>query len=154
MVRRSHRRPSASLVAAIAVMVLMAAACGNEEGTTVDVTVREFEVIPVPDSAPAGDITFYVTNEGPDDIHELVVFATDLQPDALPTNPDGSVDETGEGVELIGEIEDIPVGQTMSTTLTLDPGSYVLICNIVEDLPDGTVESHYQEGMRVAFTAE
>ena len=57
-------------------------------------------------SAAAGDVTFNATNTGPDDVHEFVVFLTDLAPDALPTNEDGSVDEEGEGLELQGEIEE------------------------------------------------
>ena len=32
-------------------------------------------------------------------------------------------------------------------------GSYVFICNIAE-IEDGALESHYEEGMRVAFTVE
>jgi hypothetical protein len=49
---------------------------------------------------------------GPEDTHEFVVFKTDLAADALPTASDGSVDEEGEGVELVDEIEDIAVGDT------------------------------------------
>ena len=52
-------------------------------------TLQEFAVIPASASAPAGDVTFNATNEGPDDVHEFVVFQTDLAPDALPTNEDG-----------------------------------------------------------------
>ena len=96
-------------------------------------------------------MTFNVTNEGPDDIHEFVVFQTDLAPDALPTNDDGSVDEEGEGVELQGEIEDIAVGDTQNLTVDLPAGNYVFICNIYDAAEQ---EAHYQEGMRVAFTVE
>ena len=84
--------------------------------------------------------------------HEFVVFKTDLAPDALPTGEDGSVDEEGEGVELKDEIEDIAVGDTPTLTLDLDAGSYVFICNIVDD--GRRRVSHYQQGMRVAFTVE
>ncbi len=62
---------------------------------------------------------------------------------------DGSVDEEGEGIELIDEIEDIPVGESQDVTAPLDAGSYVLICNIVE-----SGEVHYTLGMRTAFTVE
>ena len=162
MVLRSRRRRAAISVAAAAVLCLVAAACGDDDGgttaatggaTTVEVTVQEFAVIPAASSAPAGDVTFNVTNEGPDDTHEFVVFKTDLAPDALPTAKDGSVDETGEGVELIDEIEDIAVGDTPTLTVTLDAGSYVFICNIVEEEGADTIV-HYQQGMRVGFTAE
>jgi uncharacterized cupredoxin-like copper-binding protein len=63
------------------------------------------------------------------------------------------VDEEGEGVELIDEIEDIAVGDTPMLTVSLDAGNYVLICNIVEDEGDETIV-HYQQGMRTAFTVE
>jgi hypothetical protein len=59
-----------------------------------------------PDSAPAGDITFDITNDA-EQTHEFVVFQTDLAEDQLPTDEDGNVDEAGEGVELVDEVEDI-----------------------------------------------
>jgi uncharacterized cupredoxin-like copper-binding protein len=107
-------------------------------------------VIPGADSAKAGGITFNVENVGPDDIHELVIFKTELAPNELPTLDDGSVDEEGEGVELIGEIEDIPVAATQSLTTNLEAGAYVLICNIY----DHGEHAHYEEGMRAAFTVK
>jgi uncharacterized cupredoxin-like copper-binding protein len=147
-------------MAVIAVLALVAGACGDGDGGeetgaggAIAITLQEFAVLPSPDSAPAGEVTFNVTNIGPEDVHEFVVFATDLAPDALPTAPDGSVDETGEGVELIDEIEDIAVDATPTLTVTLDSGSYVLICNIVEEEGADTIV-HYQQGMRVGFTAE
>jgi uncharacterized cupredoxin-like copper-binding protein len=152
MVLRSRRRRAAIFVATVGALSLVAAGCSDDE-TTVDVTVQEFAVIPASTSAPAGDVTFDVTNEGPDDTHEFVVFKTDLAPEALPTAADGSVDEAGEGVELIDEIEDIAVGDTPTLTVTLDAGSYVFICNIVEEEGGETI-AHYQQGMRVAFTVE
>ena len=165
------RRRRGGIVAALAALSLIAAACSSDddggdtggtagagststgEGASVDVTVQEFAVRPATDTAPAGDVTFEVTNEGPEDTHEFVVFKTDLAADALPTASDGSVDEEGEGVELIDEIEDIAVGDTPTLTVSLDAGSYVLICNIVEDEGDETIV-HYQQGMRTGFTVE
>ena len=156
-----HRRV-AVLASLFAALSLGPAACGsessdNEELTArernVDVTLQEFAVRPEQDSAPAGEVTFNVGNVGPEDAHEFVIFRTDLAPDALPTAPDGSVDEEGEGVELIDEIEDIAVGDTPTLTVSLDAGSYVLICNIVEDEGDETIV-HYQQGMWTGFTVE
>ena len=156
MVLRSWRRRAAIFVATVGALSLVAAGCSDDDGgetgatgggTTVDVTVQEFAVIPASSSAPAGD----VTNKGPDDTHEFVVFKTDLAPDALPTVADGSVDEEGEGLELIDEIEDIAVGDTPTLTVSLDAGNYVFICNIYDKAEQ---EAHYQEGMRVAFTVE
>lgn len=151
MVLRSRRRRAAIFVATVAALALVSAGCSGDEETTVDVTLQEFAVIPAASSAAAGDVTFDVTNEGPDDVHEFVVFKTDLAPEALPTVADGSVDEEGAGLELIDEIEDIAVGDTPTLTVTLDAGSYVFICNIYDEAEQ---EAHYQEGMRVAFTVE
>jgi uncharacterized cupredoxin-like copper-binding protein len=135
----------------IAGLAIAASSCGGDEGGTVEITLREFEVAADPTSVSAGSVTFEATNEGPDDVHEFVVIATDLEVTELPTVEDGSVDEEGEGLEVIGEIEDIPVGETQSVTLDLEAGNYALICNVYDAEED---EAHYQEGMRTPFTVE
>ena len=120
-------------------------------GTPVNVTLSEYKVeIDIP-NAPAGEVTFHVTNDGPNDVHQfMVILADDLAPDALPTMDDGSVDtENGEGVDEIDVIEAIAVGETKDLPVSLEIGDYVLICNMVED-----GESHYQEGMHTAFKVE
>jgi hypothetical protein len=148
-----------------AVLALAVAACGpigGEDpspegtvsvpgGTPVRVTLSEYSVGTDIANAPAGEITFHVTNEGPDDVHQfLVILADDLAPDALPTLEDGSVDtENGEGVDEIDIIESIAVDETKDLNVSLEIGDYVLICNFVEG-----GESHYQEGMRTAFRVE
>jgi uncharacterized cupredoxin-like copper-binding protein len=43
---------------------------------------------------------------------------------------DGNVDEEGEGVEHIDEIEGIPPGSSESLTVNLEAANYVLICNL------------------------
>ena len=151
MVLRSRRRRAAIFVATVGALSLVAAGCSDDDGgetgatgggTTVDVTVQEFAVIPASSSAPAGDVTFDVTNKGPDDTHEFVVFKTDLAEDALPVDADGNVDEAGEGVELVDELEDIAPGDSPSLTVTLDAANYVIICNI---------PGHYAQGMHTTF---
>jgi len=140
--------PSLMLVLASCAAATPTPAAG---GAAIDVTLQEWSVLPAQASAPAGEVTFTVTNNGPDDVHEFVVIKTDLDPAALPTAEDGSVDEAGGEMEVIGEIEDIPVGETMDLAVTLAAGNYVLLCNIYSADED---ESHYQEGMRTAFTVE
>ena len=151
--------------------VLLLPACGNDdEGSgasdvtstettaggesSVAVTLQEFAVAVEPASVPAGTVTFDVTNEGPDDVHEFVVISTDLGPTELPTDEDGAVLEKGKGIEVVDEIEDIPVGENPTLTVDLDAGTYVLICNILQKESDGTLEAHYSEGMRASFTVE
>lgn len=157
---------------AVLLMVLVAGlalvACGGEEEptgapttqaptttarTAVAVTLQEWSVLPAQASAPAGQVTFQAKNTGPKDPHELVVIKSDLEPGALPTTPEGKVDEEGAGIEVIGEIEEFKVGETRSSTFDLKAGSYVLICNVVEK-EEGKTEAHYQLGMRTAFTVE
>ena len=141
------------IVASLILAALALPACGgDDEGggeSTVAVTLQEFAVVPDTASVDAGSVTFEATNEGPDDPHELVVVKTDLDPQSLPTDENGAVDEGGDGVEVIGEIEEFDVGQTESITFDLEAGSYVLICNVWDE---DEQEAHYQEGMRTALT--
>ena len=150
------------------VLALVAAGCaggtGGGGGGSVDVTLQEWAVIPAQSSVAAGPVTFDVENTGPDHPHELVVIRTDLAPDALPTTDHGAVDEEGEGIEVIDEVEEFPPDETREATFDLEPGSYVLVCNVVaeagehggegeEEHMDG-MEVHYEMGMFAPFTVE
>jgi len=120
-------------------------------GQTVDVTLQEWAVVPASESVAAGDVTFAITNTGPEDEHEFVVMKTDLDAGALPTDDSGVVDEAGEGMEVIDEVEDLPVGESQDLAVELDAGHYVLLCNIYDDTEQ---EAHYTLGMRINFTVE
>ena len=146
--------PPASLSRFARPFVVMSAATlllvGCSSGaTTVEVTLQEWAVLPDPGSVSAGDVTFSITNDGPEDVHEFVVIQTDLDPGDLPTDETGAVSEDGEGMTVIGEVEDVAVGATEELPVSLEPGNYVLICNIYSAEED---EAHYAMGMRVAFT--
>jgi uncharacterized cupredoxin-like copper-binding protein len=129
--------------AAAALFVFVGVGCSSDDGG-IGVTEADFTITPDPTSAPAGEVTFDITNDA-EQTHEFVVFKTDLAPDALPTDDEGNVDEEGEGVELVDEVEDISGGSSQSLTVNLDAGSYVLICNL---------PGHYSQGMHAGFTAE
>jgi len=129
------------LLVLAAAAALVIPACSSDDGG-IDVTVSDFKVEPAETSAPAGELTFDITNDA-EQTHEFVIFKTDLAPDALPVGDDGDVDEEGEGVEHIDEIEDITGGSTQSLTVSLDAGNYVFICNL---------PGHYAQGMHAAFT--
>ena len=123
-------------------LAFVTASCGGDEGT-VSATLADFSITLDSDSAPAGEVTFDVTNDA-QQTHEFVVFQTDLAEDQLPTDENGDVDEEGEGVTLVDEIEDIEGGSSESLTVNLDAGSYVLICNL---------PAHYEQGMHASFSA-
>lgn len=147
------------ILVAASVAALMLSACtgatsspgagSDGEATTIAVELQEWAVIPASDSAPAGEVTFEVTNNGPDDVHEFVVLRTDLDPAELPVDETGTVTEDGGGIEVVDEIEDIPVGESQELTVTLEAGNYILLCNIYTADED---EAHYGMGMRTAFT--
>lgn len=91
-------------------------------------------------SAPAGKVTFLVTNADTVD-HEVVILKTDADPAKLPLLPGVSkVDEEGAG-ENVGEVE-VEAGTTGAGTFELAPGKYVLVCNVL---------THYMAGMYAAF---
>jgi uncharacterized cupredoxin-like copper-binding protein len=160
-VMKHHVRAVRVLVASV-LLIALATACSKEEETApppaatsaagpskVEVTLQEFAVGTVPATAASGSVTFDIKNNGPDDEHEFVIFRTDLDPTALPTVATGAVDEEGAGIELVDEQEAIPPQEERDLTVTLTPGKYVLICNIYDEAEK---ESHYQKGMRTAFT--
>jgi uncharacterized cupredoxin-like copper-binding protein len=117
--------------------------------STVNVTLQEWAVVPSVTSIPAGEVTFVVSNTGPADVHELVILKTDLGAANLPVDDTGAVDETGAGITVVDEIEDIAVGSSGEVTVMLEPGAYVLLCNIFDATEQ---ESHYAMGMRLDFT--
>jgi hypothetical protein len=147
-------------VVVFGVVALALAACSNDKtpsgtssptGTTVNVTLQEYTIIPASSSAPAGKITFTAKNTGPKQEHEFVVVKTDLAPEALPVGADGSVNEEGAGITAVGELEDIAVGTSKTTSFTMAAGKYVLFCNVVDNESTDTLV-HYKLGMRTAFT--
>ncbi len=139
-----------------AVFAAGATACSddNDGGATndarsfeINLDLFEYQIVPDLDAVPASAVTFNASNVG-DAAHELVIVRTDLAPDALPAGENGAVDESGEGIAVIGRIGEFAAQSDASTTVDLEAGSYVLICNIVE----GAAFSHYEEGMYRAFT--
>jgi hypothetical protein len=119
---------------------------------TVAVTLDEWSVTPGSDSAAAGAVTFEVANEG-DDAHELVVVRAD-DVASLPLNDEEIVDEEALGAgDFIGEVEAFPSGESCEGTFDLEPASYVLFCNIVEE-EEGEIENHFKLGMATEFTVE
>jgi uncharacterized cupredoxin-like copper-binding protein len=115
--------------------------------TTVDVQVGDtaglagdMTMTVTPDTAPAGKVTFKVTNNGTI-LHEMVVLKLKAGTtwDGLKIDSKNKVSES----TTVGEVGNVPKGKTKSVTLKLKKGNYVLVCNIAK---------HYGLGMRAAFT--
>lgn len=106
----------------------------------VAVTLKDFGVATTPASAPAGKVTFAVRNNGVSP-HEFVVVKSDLAPESLPQVNQKQVDE--KQVQVVGKTEPFDGGSKRELTVDVQPGRYVLQCN---------VPSHYISGMYTAFT--
>lgn len=151
----------------------VATTAGGTEGTFV---LSEFKIA-LDGALPAGQVTVTIDNQG-GETHELVVVAGD-NVGTMPMKSDGSVDEDKiPEADKVGEVEDI-AGQTSTTkTFTLEPGTYVAFCNIVDEMGmagdtaagsdnmpmgSGTENTmmggtsghvHFAEGMYMTFTVE
>jgi len=97
-------------------------------------------------SAPAGQVTFQVTNEGTRK-HEFVVLSTSIPADQFPIvsfeGEKDRIDEEAPGVTNVGETGDMPAGSTKTLTIDLPAGHYALVCNL---------PGHYRMGMHQDFT--
>lgn len=132
---------------AFAILIVpLLTACGP---TTIDVALTTYKITPSKSEANAGEITFHVHNDATDLTHEFVVFKTDLPADNLPLTAEGIVDEEAAGITLIDEVEDVVPGASADLTVTLDPGNYVLVCNVNDNN-----EMHYAHGMYQAFVVK
>lgn len=108
-----------------------------QTATRMNMTLNEWSIIPDLPEVAAGDITFDVVNSG-EDVHEVIIIKSDLDIAALPPSKvRGEVDEDAIG-QYIGGFEDVAPSASMSGTLTLTPGRYILLCNLT---------NHYAKGM-------
>jgi uncharacterized cupredoxin-like copper-binding protein len=152
---------SRAVVAAIAALAMLAfAACGSEgssngsegssngsegstkgdRGTQVAVALDDYSIEPSGRVVPTGDITFSVENVGATE-HEMVVIRTDLDPADIPVE-NHEANEEAPGMTPMGEVEDVQPGASTELKLTLEPGSYILLCNIAK---------HFERGMVTEF---
>jgi uncharacterized cupredoxin-like copper-binding protein len=132
---------SATIACALAVAVTSCSGSGSGGTATGDVvvTLKDFSLTATPGTFAAGDITFGIQNDGPS-VHEFVILRTDDEPGALPVE-NGLIPE--DEIDLVDEAEDIAPGTDTSLSVNLQPGSYVLVCNL---------PAHYAAGMHAAFT--
>jgi uncharacterized cupredoxin-like copper-binding protein len=126
----------------VALTVLFSAflvACGS--GTRIDVTMTDYEMQLSAPSAKAGQVTFHIQNDADVTVHEFVVVQTETLAADLPVGEDQLVDESL--FTPVDEVEDLEAGKSATLTVTLDPGHYILLCNI---------PAHFTLGMHTDFT--
>ncbi|MCW2999514.1 MAG: hypothetical protein JWN65_3063 [Solirubrobacterales bacterium] len=107
---------------------------------TVQVALTEYKIAASAATAPAGKVTFDVSNDGAIP-HEFVVLKTDTKAAGLMKG--AKADETGNVGELDEKALAVKAGKPL--TLDLQPGHYALICNL---------PGHYQGGMHTDFTVK
>lgn len=135
-------------VVALVSLLMASALAGCASGPTkVDVALTTYKITLSTASAKAGEVVFHVHNDAVDQVHEFVVFKTDLPEDQLPLTSEGIVDEEGAGITFIDEVEDVTQGTSKDLTVTLEPGRYVLLCNTSENM-------HYSHGMHTVFMVQ
>lgn len=94
-----------------------------------------------PATAPAGVVTFHVTNSSKDTIHEMIVMYLADPSKPLPyIDAEQRVDEDKAGDK--GEVSELDPGASGTLTLPLKAGKYLLICN---------VPGHFATGMWTEF---
>jgi uncharacterized cupredoxin-like copper-binding protein len=102
------------------------------------------KIAATPAFARAGDVTFEVTNNSKDVIHEMIVVKLKDEKTPLPyVAADNKVDEDAAG--HLGEVSELDPGKGGALTLKLDPGTYMLLCNI---------PGHYMAGMWTTVTVK
>jgi uncharacterized cupredoxin-like copper-binding protein len=97
---------------------------------TVTVTLSDYHIAG-PTSLPAGKYEFVLTNKGRAP-HELVMFQTKDQANALPLRKNGSVDEESDALtSALDSGSSLDPGETRILFADLTtPGHYVMVCNL------------------------
>ncbi len=143
------------IVTAGALLLAGVAGCGSSDNgsaadvTAADVTIRMSEWLwePSVSTVKAGDIVIKANNVGGAE-HEVIVVAGS-DPKTFVTKADGSIDEEKiDEAAKMGEIEHITAASTKSGTFALKPGTFVIMCNLVDTVGN----AHFAKGMVSTLT--
>lgn len=105
--------------------------------------MKEFAFLPSNVSATAGKVSVTARNIGRVP-HQPVLLRTNRPPGSLPT--DGSrAKEAGSSATVIGKTGDVAPGASAKFAAKLQPGAYVMICNL---------PGHYRSGMYGSLTVK
>lgn len=90
----------------------------------------------------SGPAVFNVKNDAMAEEHEFVLVRLDSADTKIPVDRKSHrIDE--DSLKSLGEVEDLKPGASGSLTADLEPGTYLLFCNI---------KGHYESGMHAKLT--
>lgn len=130
----------------LGLLLTVMAASAAQAATTVNVTLSgegggKMSMALDKSSAPAGMVDFVVKNDAMTETHEMVVIKLKSKDQALPLDKaKHRLDE--KKLKSMGEVADLKAGGTDKLEVKLEPGAYVLLCNI---------KGHYEAGMWAPF---
>jgi len=130
----------AALLLAVALVACAEAPAFEAGAVQLVAELKDYSVNLSVSEVKAGALKIGIRNRGSQP-HDFLVVRTDLAPDQLPYDA-GLAKAKEDGV--VGKTRDVRAGGTAALSVTLGPGSYVVICNVA---------GHYQLGMRAALKA-
>jgi uncharacterized cupredoxin-like copper-binding protein len=132
------------IIGLLAFAFAIAASAAANAATTVKVDLSDDAIAISPATVSPGPVTFDVTNASIDESHEMVVLKIDAPDTEVPV--DAQSDRINEDAfKSMGEISKLTEGDGGQLEATLEPGSYMLICNY---------KGHFRHGMHTVLTVK
>ena len=133
------------LIIAVSTAALLLTACAQAEALPADVNLtvdmKDYSITLSTPTVKAGVVKIGIRNQG-SMVHDFDIIKTDLAPDKLPMDT-GAAKAKTDG--LVKQMTNIAAGRVTTLSADLQPGHYVIICNVV---------GHYQLGMRMELKVE
>ena len=123
----------------LALLLVLAGCAEQETGTLIEMKLDNNAITMDRTEVPAGLVTFNIENLA-SQLHEIEVFGGATPGMALEVINDIGITT---GLDIVDEEEGIVGGMTAQLTVDLEPGTYLIICNM---------PGHYAQGMTIELT--